>query len=57
MIGLLDAITPPELMASLAERRRIVEQVAAQMGATITEAQQHLRRFENCNSSEGQTVN
>ena len=56
MTGLLDGITDPETWARIAERKRILEQVATQMGATITEAQHHLRRFEDCNSSEGQDL-
>jgi hypothetical protein len=36
--GLLDGITDPEIMARIAERRRVAERVAEQMGCTPSEA-------------------
>jgi hypothetical protein len=56
MIGLLDGITDPEVMARAAERNRIVGKLAQQMGVSRDEARQALFRFEACSSSDGQTL-
>jgi hypothetical protein len=40
--GLLDGLNDPELMARIAERQRIAERVAEQMGCTLAEARQHM---------------
>jgi hypothetical protein len=37
-MGLLDGLTDPEVMARIAERQRLVEHVAAQLGVTPQEA-------------------
>ncbi|WP_164935533.1 hypothetical protein [Bradyrhizobium guangzhouense] len=56
MMGLLDGLKDPELMAIVAERRRIAERVAEQMGVSVHEACRALRDFENDLSHEGQTL-
>jgi hypothetical protein len=55
-LGLLDGITDPVLMAKLAERRRIEERVAEQMGLSVREAQRALYEFEVCLCSDGHTI-
>jgi hypothetical protein len=54
--GLLDGITDPEIMAQVAERRRVAERVAEQMGVSVPEARQALDRFETSLSHEGQVL-
>jgi hypothetical protein len=54
--GLLDGITDPEIIAQVAERRRVAERVAEQMGCTPSEARQALDRFETNLSHEGQVL-
>jgi hypothetical protein len=55
--GLLDGITDPEIMARIAERRRVAERVAEQMGCTPSEAaRQALDRFETNLSHEGHVL-
>jgi hypothetical protein len=53
MTGLLDGITDPETWARIAERKRIAERVAEQMGVSVPEARQALDRFETSLSHEG----
>ena len=43
-------------MARIAERHRIIERLAEQMGATRREAADHLFLFESVTTSEGQTL-
>jgi hypothetical protein len=43
--GLLDGLRDPELMARIAERQRIAEHVASQMGVSVPEAKQALDDF------------
>jgi hypothetical protein len=45
--GLLDGITDPETWARIAERRRIAERVAEQMGCTPSEARQKMDAWDN----------
>lgn len=56
MMGLLDGLNDPELMAIVAERRRIAERVAEQMGVSVREACRALIDFENDLSHEGHTL-
>jgi len=56
MIGLLDGLSDPKLMAQIAERNRIVARLAEQMGVSRQEARDALFHFEAVTSSEGQTV-
>lgn len=53
MMGLLDGLNDPELMAIVAERRRIAERVAEQMGVSVREACLALIDFETNLSHEG----
>ncbi|MEY9419478.1 hypothetical protein ABIF69_005920 [Bradyrhizobium japonicum] len=55
MSGILGGLTDPKFMAELAERSRIAERVAAQMGVTVEEARAALRAFEAETSSDGHT--
>ena len=54
--GLLDGLNDPELMAQIAERQRIAERVAAQMGVSVPEAKQALDYFATDLCHEGQTL-
>ena len=54
--GLLDGITDPEIMARVAERRRVAERVAEQMGCTPSEVRQALDPFETNLSHEGHVL-
>ncbi|MCG2665877.1 hypothetical protein ACFPFP_02900 [Bradyrhizobium sp. GCM10023182] len=53
MMGLLDGINDPEVRAIVAERRRIAERVAEQMGVSVREACLALIDFETNLSHEG----
>jgi hypothetical protein len=53
MRGILDGLNDPELKAIVAERRRIAERVAEQMGVSVPEACRALVAFENDISHEG----
>lgn len=55
MSGILSGLTDPKFMADLAERTRIAEHVASQMGVTVEEARAALRAFEAETSSDGHT--
>jgi hypothetical protein len=55
MTGLLDGLRDPEFMARLAERQRIAERVAAQMGVSVPEAKQALDDFAADLSHDGHT--
>ena len=55
--GILAGIADPEVMAKLAERRRIAARVAEQSGMTVREAESALYEFEACLCSDGQTLN
>ncbi|MEH2534417.1 hypothetical protein V1277_006287 [Bradyrhizobium sp. AZCC 1588] len=54
MIGLLDGITDPELMARVAERQRIIARVVELMGMTRARAIEALDDFETnlCHESQ-----
>jgi hypothetical protein len=54
--GLLDGLNDPKLMAEIAQRQRIAEHIAEQMGVSRQEARDLLFNFEAVTSSEGQTV-
>ncbi|MGK7057091.1 hypothetical protein AB4853_11495 [Bradyrhizobium sp. 1050_B9_N1_2] len=54
--GLLSGLTDPKFMAELAERTRIAEKIAGQMGVTLEEARAALRAFAADTSSEGHTL-
>ncbi|MET4230189.1 hypothetical protein ABIA85_003456 [Bradyrhizobium sp. LA6.10] len=56
MMGLLDGLSDPEVMARISERQRIAAHVAAQMGVTLEEARAALRAFEADTSSDGHTL-
>lgn len=56
MMGLLDGLSDPEVMARISERQRIAARVAAQMGVTLEEARAALRAFEADTSSDGHTL-
>ncbi|MBP1065325.1 hypothetical protein JOE51_006792 [Bradyrhizobium japonicum] len=52
-IGLLDGLKDPDLMEIVAERRRIAERVAEQMGVSVREACLALVEFETNLSYDG----
>jgi hypothetical protein len=54
--GLLDGLSDPKIMAQIAERQRIEERVAEQMGVTVREARQALYEFEACLCHDGHTL-
>jgi hypothetical protein len=54
--GLLDGLNDPKLMAEIAQRQRIAERIAEQMGVTRQEARQLLVDFEAVTSSEGEAL-
>lgn len=54
--GILDGLNDPEMMARIAERRRIAERVAEQMGCTVPEARRALEDFEYNLSHEGHAL-
>jgi len=55
-MGLLDALTDPELMAEIEEHSRLVAKLAEQMGVTRDEARRSLFHFETVTTSEGWTL-
>jgi NACalpha-BTF3-like transcription factor len=56
MIGLLDGITDPEVMARVAERQRIIARVVEQMGVTRERAIEALDDFASNLCHEGLTL-
>ncbi|MEH2517791.1 hypothetical protein V1279_003364 [Bradyrhizobium sp. AZCC 1610] len=56
MIGLLDGITDPELMARVAERQRIIARVVELMGVTRKRAIEALDDFETSLCHESETL-
>ena len=56
MGGILAGIADPEVMAKIAERRRIAERIADQMGCTVRDAESALYEFEADLCSCGQTI-
>lgn len=55
-MGLLSMLADNDFMARLAEKERIAERVAEQMGVTLQEAHQALYHFAADLSSDGQTL-
>ena len=54
--GILASLSDPVFMAKLAERQRIAERVAEQMGCSVREAREALDHFEIDLCSCGQTL-
>lgn len=55
-VGLLDGLLDPEVMAEVADRARIIERIAEQMGVTRREAADALWHFEAVTSSAGEAL-
>ncbi|WP_156795695.1 hypothetical protein [Bradyrhizobium icense] len=51
--GLLSGLSDPELMARLAERRRIAERISERMGVSLQDAREALDAFESDLSLKG----
>lgn len=56
MSGILSGLTDPKFMAEFAERTRIAEHVACQMGVPLEVARAALRAFADETSSDGHTL-
>jgi hypothetical protein len=54
---MLDGMISPETRARVAERSRIIEIIAKQMGCSRRDAADHLFCFEAVTTSEGQVLN
>ncbi|MFY9953783.1 hypothetical protein [Bradyrhizobium sp.] len=56
VMGLLDGLTDPNVMAQIEERSRIIARIAEQTGRSRREAADVLFNFEAVTTSEGQTL-
>lgn len=56
MSGILSGLTDPVFMAAVAERNRVAEHVASQMGVPLEVARAALRAFADETSSDGHTL-
>ncbi|MBR1145076.1 hypothetical protein [Bradyrhizobium sp. AUGA SZCCT0431] len=56
MIGLLDALNDPEVMAQIAERQRVIDRVVEKMGVTRARAIEALDDFATNLCHDGQTL-